>query len=139
MKCVDHRWVPATATTPGKEKPPPSASCMDNGMCCPKGYTCMFPRGSSTKRCVGPTDGIKAPIVCPKDSATHLNHATKFATKYEKDRESLDFKGPVSVASAWLVGTAAVGGFAVFARHVRSATSLVAWEEVDDTEDALVE
>merc|ERR1719433_2074230 len=46
-----------------KEEP----SCEDEGMCCPKTYSCMVPRGGNKKACVGRTDGVKKPVKCGDD------------------------------------------------------------------------
>lgn len=50
-------------------------SCGGNtGMCCPKSYTCMKPRGGTVERCVGSADQITAAIACssPSPATTSL-------------------------------------------------------------------
>lgn len=52
----------------------PKDECDGKKMCCPKGSTCMMPRGGTAKKCVGQTDALLKPVpcgdgpkMCPKD------------------------------------------------------------------------
>merc|ERR1719454_341347 len=57
MRCT----VPRRATGTKYEE---QTDCTAKDMCCPKGYTCMKPRGGSTEKCIGRADAITDPQRC---------------------------------------------------------------------------